>query len=194
LTDDFSETTPNTQLWNMGGDGSGHSAVLQNGRLVFTVPAEAQTGGNYNMVGPTWSSRCRFGGDFDARVDYQLLDWPQAGGAHLQLSAWIFPDTNSAAGRQVNQFSDAYTGNVANGWDLADTKDTQGTLRIARVGDVETTYYLAKGDWVIVHTGKAAGDTTLGLQLFGMANDWTHKQMRVALDNFSVTAASPVCP
>ena len=193
LADDFSESTPNTALWYLGGDGSGYTAALQNGRLIFTVPADAQTGGTYNMVGPSWSSQCRFEGDFDARVDYQLLDWPPAGGVHLQLASWIFPNTNSGVGRQINQYSDSYSGNVANGWDLMDTQDTQGTLRLARVGDVETAYYLAKGGgWVAVHSGKAAGETTLGLQLFGMANDWAHKQMRVALDNFSVVAVS-VC-
>ncbi len=194
LADDFSEPTPNTRLWNIGGDGTGYSWLLQNGRLVFTVPSDAQTGGTWNMVGPGWSSQCRFDGNFDARIDYQLIDWPAAGGAHAQLAAWIFPKTNAGAGRQVNQFSDSYSGNVGEGWDLADTQDKQGTFRIARVGDVETAYYLAKGGWVALHSGKAPGQATLGIQLFGMANDWSHAQMGVAFDNFIVVAASPVCP
>ena len=194
LSDDFSETTPNTKLWNVFGDGTGATWSLDNGRLVFTVPAAAQTGGTYNMVGPSWSSQCRFDGNFDARIDYQLLEWPAGVGAHLQLSAWIFPKINSASGRMINSYGDQYTGNVGNSFDLVDTQDTQGTLRIARVGSVETAYYLSKGKWVALHSATAVGQTQLGLQLFAQANEWAHREFSVALDNFTVAAVSPVCP
>ncbi len=194
LSDDFSETTPNTKLWGVNGDGSGYTWSLDNGRLVFTVPAGAQTGGTYNMVGPGWDSQCRFDGNFDARVDYQLLEWPAGVGAHLQLSAWIFPKINSASGRMINQYGDQYDGNVGQSFDLVNTQDTQGTLRIARVGSVETAYYLSKGKWVALHSATAVGQTQLGLQLFAQASEWAHKQFSVALDNFTVAAVAPLCP
>jgi len=148
LTDDFSESTPNTKLWNVTGDGSGYSWALQNGKLVFTVPSDAQTGGQYNMVGPGWATQCRFDGNFDERIDYQLLDWPAGSGAHVQINAWVFPTSNSSAGRMTNQFSESYNGNVNQGWDLVDTQDMQGTLRLVRTGASETAYSLSKGNWV----------------------------------------------
>ncbi|MDX6504147.1 MAG: hypothetical protein QOE29_1272 [Gaiellaceae bacterium] len=194
LTDDFSESTPNTKLWNVIGDGSGYTWALQNGKLVFTVPSDAQTGGQYNMVGPGWATQCRFDGNFDERIDYQLLDWPAGSGAHVQINAWVFPTSNSSAGRMTNQFSESYNGNVNQGWDLVDTQDMQGTLRLVRTGASETAYYLSKGNWVPIHTGTAPGQAQLGIQVFAMANDWTHKQIRVAFDNYSVTASSITCP
>jgi DNA-binding SARP family transcriptional activator len=194
LTDDFSESTPNTKLWNVTGDGSGYTWALQNGKLVFTIPPDAQTGGNYNMVGPGWATQCRFDGNFDERIDYQLLDWPSASGAHVQINAWVFPTSNSSAGRMTNQFSESYNGNVNQGWDLVDTQDMQGTLRLVRTGAGETAYYLSKGNWVAIHTGTAPGQAQLGIQVFAMASDWSHKQIRVAFDNYSVTASSITCP
>ncbi len=94
----------------------------------------------------------------------------------------------------INQYGDQYNANVGQGWDTVNTQDTQGTLRIARVGSQETAYYLSKGKWVAVHSGPAAGQTQLGLQLFAMGNEWAHKEFSVALDNFTVTAVSPLCP
>jgi len=193
-TDDFSESTPNTKLWNVTGDGSGYSWALQNGKLVFTIPSDAQMGGQYNMVGPGWATQCRFDGNFDERIDYQLLDWPAGSGAHVQINAWVFPTSNSSAGRMTNQFSESYNGNVNQGWDLVDTQDMQDTLRLVRTGASETAYYLSKGNWVAIHTGTAPGQAQLGIQVFAMANDWTHKQIRVAFDNYSVTASSVTCP
>jgi DNA-binding SARP family transcriptional activator len=195
FTDDFSESTPNTKLWNVAGDGSGYSWALQDGRLVFTIPPDAQTGGSYNMAGPGWATQCRFDGNFDEQIDYQLLDWPQSGGAHVQINAWVFPTSNSSAGRMSNQFSEAYNGNVNQSWDLVDTQDMQGTLRLARTGATETAYYRSKsGSWVTIHTGLAPGQAQLGIQVFVTANEWTHKQIRVAFDNFSVSASSVTCP
>jgi len=176
------------------GDGSGYSWALQNGKLVFTIPSDAQMGGTYNMVGPGWASQCRFDGNFDERVDYQLLDWPSGAGAHVQLNAWAFPTSNSSAGRMTNQYSESYNGNVNQSWDLVDTQDMQGTLRLVRTGASETAYYLSKGNWVALHTGTAPGQAQLGIQAFVTANEWTHKQIRVAFDNYSVTASSVTCP
>ena len=194
LADDFSETTPNVTIWNLGGSGSGPTWALRNGRLVFTVPADATPGGTYDMVGPTWSTRCRFDGNFDERIDYRLLRWPAGGGAHVQLTAWIFPDLNSDAGRQVNQFADQYNGNIGPHFTLLDTGDRSGTLRLVRTNGVETAYYEHDGKWVAIQTGAFRGQAQLGLQLFGMANEWTHRTMQVAFDNFAVTGSHVVCP
>jgi DNA-binding SARP family transcriptional activator len=193
FTDDFSETTPNTNLWNVTGNGSGYTWALQNGRLEVTIPPDAQPGGNYGMVGLGWASQCRFDGNYDERIDFQLLEWPPGVGAHVQLSGWVFPEPNASSGRMINQYSDSYNGNIGQSWDLVDTHDQQGTLRLARVDGVTTAYYLAGGKWVVLHAGNASGKVQLGIEVFATANEWTHKQIRVAFDNFSVTASDVVC-
>jgi DNA-binding SARP family transcriptional activator len=195
LTDDFSETTPNYSLWNPGGDGTGGTWSLQNGELVFTIPADAQTGGRYDQVGPVWGSQCRFDGNFDERIDYQLLEWPHGSGARVQLDAWVFSSADySASGRVTASDSETYSGNIDHGWNQIPTTDTTGTLRIARAGATETAYYETNGKWVVIHSGSAPGEAQLGIQLFAVAGDWQHVDVSVAFDNFRVTATNVVCP
>ncbi len=195
MSDDFSESSPNYSLWNVGsGDGSGATWALQNGQLVFTIPASAQTGGQYNQVGPVWGSTCRFEGNFDARVDYQLLQWPRASGVILGLAAWIFRGSNFSGVTRTSGVSENYGGNIDGGYDSVNTTDTTGTLRIARVNGMETTYYRAHGAWVKLHAALNPGETQLGLQLFSTARDWQHVDVSVALDNFFVTAKDVLCP
>jgi DNA-binding SARP family transcriptional activator len=194
MSDDFSESSPNYSLWNVGGDGAGDTWTLQNGELVFAIPASAQTGGQYNQVGPVWGSMCRFEGDFDARVDYRLLAWPRASGVILGLAAWIFRGSNFSGITRSSGASENYAGNVDGGYDSVNTTDTSGTLRIARVNGMETTYYRANGAWVKLRAARNPGETQLGLQLFAVARDWQHMDVSVALDNFMVTARDVACP
>jgi hypothetical protein len=195
MTDDFSETTPNYSLWNTGGDGNGGTWALQNGQLVFTIPASAQTGGQYNQVGPVWGSQCRFDGNFDERVSYQLLEWPHGSGARVQLDAWVSKTADySASGRVTASDSETYSANINQGWNQISTTDTTGTLRIARAGSTETAYYETNGKWVAIHSGQAPGEAQLGIQLFAVAGDWQHVDVSVAFDNFKVTATNFWCP
>jgi hypothetical protein len=194
ISDDFSGTTPNTKVWNIFGDGSGYTWALQNGRLILAIPADAQTGGNYNMVSLTWGLQCRFEGDFDERIDYQLLEWPDAVGGHLQINSWVFPKSNSSAGRMINQYDDQYNGQIGQSFKYVSSHDSQGSLRLARVNGIATAYYLANGKWVVLNTDSAPGQAMLGIQLYGMASEWTHKEFRVAVDNFTVAGSGAVCP
>jgi DNA-binding SARP family transcriptional activator len=195
ITDDFSETSPDYSLWNPGGDGTGGAWALQNGQLVFTIPASAQPGGQYDQVGPVWGSQCRFDGNFDERIDYQLLQWPHGSGARVQLDAWVFSTSDfSASGRVTASDSETYAGNINRGWNQMPTTDTTGTLRVARVGPTETAYYETNGKWVAIHSGPAPGETQLGIQLFAVAGDWQHQDVSVAFDNFKVTATNFWCP
>jgi DNA-binding SARP family transcriptional activator len=194
LSDDFSESSPNYNLWNVGTDGLGDTWALQNGELVFTIPASAQTGGQYNQVGPVWGSMCRFEGNFDARFDYQLLQWPRASGVILGLAAWIFRGSDFSGTTRSSGVSENYAGNVDGGYYSVNTTDTSGTLRIARVNGLETTYYRANGAWVKLNAALNPGETQLGLQLFSTARDWQHVDVSVALDNFTVTARDVICP
>jgi DNA-binding SARP family transcriptional activator len=195
MSDDFSETTPNYRLWNTGGDGNGGTWALQNGQLVFTIPADAQTGGQYDQVGPVWGSQCRFDGNFDERINYQLLEWPHGSGARVQLDAWVSKTADySASGRVTASDNETYSGNINRGWNQISTTDTTGTLRVARVGPIETAYYEANGKWVAVYSGQAPGEAQLGIQLFAVAGDWQHVDVSVAFDNFKVTATNFWCP
>jgi DNA-binding SARP family transcriptional activator len=195
ISDDFSEATPNYSLWHTGSDGNGGTWALQSGQLVFTIPASAQTGGQYDQVGPVWGSQCRFDGNFDERINFQLLEWPHGSGARVQLDAWVSKTADySASGRVTASDSETYSGNINRGWNQISTTDTTGTLRVARVGTTETAYYEANGKWVPVYSGQAPGEAQLGIQLFAVAGDWQHEDVSVAFDNFRVTATHFWCP
>ena len=194
LSDDFSESTPNDILWTTWAEGDGATYTLANGRLEFTLPTSAQPGGRYNMVGPSLGTRCRFGGDFDAQVDFELLEWPAGAGVHMQLSSWVFPNVNSSAGRQINQFGDQYIGNINQSFTTVPTRDAKGTIRLTRSRGVESAYYRSNGSWVLIQSGTARGQAQLGIQLFAMADEWSRSEVKVAFDNFRVSAPSMTCP
>jgi DNA-binding SARP family transcriptional activator len=193
LSDDFSAPTTNNAMWGVANDGSGGTASQSDGRLDLALPATGSPGGRYNQISVAYFAQCRFGGDFDARVDYTLLEWPSASGARLQLSAWIFPDTNSDAARASASNGEQYNGDVASTWANLPTTDQQGVLRVARRGSILTSYTQANGKWVALKSGTARGQVMLGLQLFATANDWSHQQVSAAFDDFSVTGRRPTC-
>jgi DNA-binding SARP family transcriptional activator len=193
LHDDFSESTPNWQVWSTDVEGAGATWTLGDGRLEMTLPAAGIPGGRYDQLLASFDSVCQFDGDFDARVDYQLLDWPVPTGARVQLSAWIFPDVNSDAARTSTQGGEGYDGNVGSSYRSVPTNDPQGTLRVTRTAGLIKTYYLAGGKWVELYSGEARGRVMLGLVLFATAGDWQQKETRAAFDNFSVSAPTRVC-
>ena len=194
LRDDFSETAPNQVMWNPSDAGSGAGYSLRDGRLEMTLAADGSPGGRYNQLAEVWATQCRINGDFDARVDYRLLTWPPGSGARVQLSAWVFPAPNSDMSRTANQGGDEYWGDVGSTHTNASAEDMRGSMRVARSQAVLTTYYRSGKDWIPVQSGKVRGQVTIGLSTFAIATYWNHQDVRVAFDNFSVTASSVVCP
>lgn len=194
LHDDFSESTPNWLMWSVGIEGAGPTWALGDGRLEMTLPATGIPGGRYDQLSASFGTQCRFAGDFDARVDYQLLDWSVPTGARVQLSAWIFPNLNSDAARTSTQGGEGYDGNIASSYRSVPTNDTQGTLRVTRTAGLMKSYYLADGNWVELYAAPAVGQVMIGLQFFATAGDWQQKETRAAFDNFSVSAPTMVCP
>jgi hypothetical protein len=191
--DDFSETTPNLRIWNVGGEGVGDTWAVQNGQAVFTIAADAQPGGRFDQVGPVWGTRCSFGGDFDARVDYHLVTWPPDSGARVQLNAWVNATSDYSAAARASGQTENYAGNTGSTGDAVGTSDTKGTLRLTRVGGTETAYYLAHGKWMPIHSGQAPGNAQLGIQLFATSEAWQHVAVSVAFDNFKVTGTRVSC-
>jgi hypothetical protein len=193
LSDDFSAASTNYTMWGIANDGTGGTAAQQNGRLELTLPSTGAPGGRWNQISVSYFSQCRFAGDFDAQVGFALGDWPSTNGARMQLSAWIFPNLNTAVSRTSSPNGEQYDGNVGSPWSSFPTTDQQGALRIARRSGTMTLYVQQNGRWVVVKSGTARGLVTLGLQLFATENDWSHQQVDAAFDNFTVTAQRPTC-
>jgi hypothetical protein len=124
-------------------------------------------GGAYNQIDAHVGTQCAFPGDFDAHVDYTLLEWPQADNIFVGLNA-IF--AGAAVGR--------------------------GSVRIARVNGIATTYIWHRGAWTRIARGNSTGAAVFGLQAMSTdaASSFGQQELKVAFDNFTVTGASPICP
>jgi hypothetical protein len=71
--------------------------------------------------------------------------------------------------------------------------ETSGSLRIARVDGVMTTYYWRNGRWVPLASGRSSGAAVLGVGLTG-GSDFAAQETRVAFDDFAVSARNAFCP
>ena len=195
FSDDFSESAPRWTMWNVDTEGAGATWTLESGQLELALLASGVPGGRYDQLSEGFGTQCRFNGDFDARVAYQLLDWTVPTGARVQLSAWIFPDLNSDVARtSTPQGGESYWGDIGSTHTGRPTSDTAGALRVTRTGGLVKSYFLDHGDWVQVNSARAVGQVMLGLQLFSPAADWQQKETKVAFDNFTVSAPSMTCP
>lgn len=106
-------------------------------------------------------SRCTLVGDFDVQVDYQLGLWPTGSGVRLALVTGVGSALAPHAGIERVSLSTHDVAVQTPGTEvyLADfrsfspfpdipTTDTQGTIRLTRIGNNETAYFSTAGqDW-----------------------------------------------
>ncbi len=74
------------------------------------------------------------------------------------------------------------------------TADARGRLRMRRVDGVITTYFWHDGGWRLLVSGRSTGTATLGVQAQASGDEFARMQVRVAFDNFVVTAPLADCP
>ena len=195
ISDAFDGNFVDPTIWHQVTTDANVSIAEQGGQLVLTVGAAAVRGGAYNQIDVHVGTQCTFPGDFDARVDFTLLEWPQADNIFVGLNA-IY--AGSAVGRESSsQWGDNYAGWVvpSNNGTIA-LPDTSGSVRITRVKGTETTYVRHGGGWVRLAAGRSQGAAVFGLQ--ASSEDGTsafgQQELKVAFDNFTVTGTHPVCP
>jgi hypothetical protein len=195
ISDTFDGDFVDPTIWHQVTTDANVSIAEQGGQLLLTVGAAAVRGGAYNQIDVHVGTQCTFPGDFDARVDFNLLEWPQADNIIVGLSA-IF--AGSVVGRvSSSQWGDNYADWVVpgNNGSIA-LPDASGSLRIARVNGTETTYVRHGGGWSRLAAGRSAGAAVFGLQ--AMSSDGTsafgQQELKVAFDNFTVTGTHPICP
>jgi len=186
-------TRLNQRLWGTNVAGTGTSVAIRGGRLELGLAARGRVGGRYHLISASVFSQCRFDGDFDARVDYRLFEWPQRNGARAQLSAWIFPNVNSDAARVSALPGERYEGNMPTSYSVLNADDPSGTLRVLRRTARMVASVRRGRRWVVLDSAHVVGQVTLGLQLFADASSWSHQRIEVAFDNFRVSAPRLRC-
>jgi DNA-binding SARP family transcriptional activator len=192
ITDGFDSDYVDPTIWHEVRDGGDVSIAEEGGQLQLTVGVNAVPGGTYNQIDVHVGTQCSFPGNFDARVDYALLEWPAGDNIDIGLNA-IY--ANAAVMREnSSQWGDEYgSWVIPNNGSIA-LPDAGGSLRIARVNGIETTYFLHEGSWRKLASSSADGAAVLGLQAM---SDGQHpfggQEVKVAFDNFTVTGTNPSC-
>jgi len=190
LADYFEDPAFDFGLWHVAGHGAGVEAVERNGRLEFSVGSEVETD-EENGADQHYATGCRLIGNFDARVEFELLDWPERNGMSLTLGAYFQkPDETFWS---VSRGPDGYTTSVASIERAAASGDRKGTFRLRRANGVLTMYYRSQGHWVELAGGYAPGPTSLILSFNTSADRFGGKAARAAFDNFQATARGVSC-
>jgi len=168
----------------------------RNGHLEFVFAPDAAPGGVWNNFGGHVGTLCTFPGDFDAKVQFNLVRWPAGNGLEVTLTAFLGPEntwyqavrsSDPTGGEQY----DSQTGFWSNY--LVDTGDA-GALRVTRRHGVITTYYLDRGRWVKMRSAPNAESAKIAVGVTGGANELRGKSAVVDFTNFSVASNDFDCP
>jgi DNA-binding SARP family transcriptional activator len=196
ISDRFSGNQVDGTIWSQFHDGTGWSMNQGGGHLEFTFPPGTTPGTDGNFTGFA-GTLCKFPGDFDARVDFALVQWPPANG--IQAILWSFLGRSNEGWhtwRSSSQWGEQYgswTGSAAS----VSLADTTGTLRLARRHGIVTAYFRHKGSWQSITSGPNTASASIAVGASGgKGYDTTFggQEVIVDFDNFIVTGDDPICP
>jgi hypothetical protein len=165
FVDGFDSGVIDPAWWTASADG-GSTLLAANQRIEVSQGAGGAAGLAFNVA---------IQGDFTARIDYQLLVWPEDNGERAALGAVHSPAqqlliervSDSAVGAGAEVYVTDFTGQGILG---SPTSDLEGTLQLERIGDVVTGSYWNGSGWQGIGTYSAAGEgdvaRTIGFGIF----------------------------
>jgi hypothetical protein len=196
MADNFDDGAIRSDMWQPLLTGTGTSVTEQNRRLEFSFTADATAELNdhgFRMMAAQVGTFCRFLGDFDVSVSYELVQWPPENGVMVQLSAW-FLSSNAGVVRQSQRLGEHYLAWHGNSNTNVGTLDRRGGLRMKRKGSELVSYVRHPvGPWIRLSSSRATGAPMIGLQVMSTDEWFSDQPVTVALDNFEMKAAQPVC-
>jgi len=194
--DSFGGGAIDPQVWSVELYGSGAQVAVQDQQLEFFFPASASG----IEFGVRLVSVFQLHGDFDIRVDFRLLQWPDFNGVRtaIALTDNYFDDygmeRSSLSASEPLGAQEVYVadfGPIV----LVPTTDTTGSLRLVRSGSTQTGYYRAGGMWIPVHTDTApTQDITIQLHAWSHDYAFADEDVRAAFDDFVVMTGQLVWP
>jgi hypothetical protein len=189
----LSSTIDYANVWAWWGTNQPGLIDFAQGDGVFTVRVTAGAQPDFNVGGQT---RCLAHGDFDARVDFDLIAWPAQNGVTVSLMVGGTPYNVYRVSWQFPQ-SEAYGAFLPPAGTTLPAKGTNGTLRLTRNGEILTASYRDGRDWIPLVSGTGpTEDVPLSLAVFNISGAATFagQPVSVSFDNFHVFAERVVCP
>ncbi|HEU4865153.1 MAG TPA: AfsR/SARP family transcriptional regulator [Actinomycetota bacterium] len=193
FTDNFDDGVRNGTLWHQIITGTGITLAERNGRLEIEFAADGVAGGDFNVLGAHYGTQCRFLGDFDARVDFELLEWPPLNGVQVALNAWFARRGGVMIARQSQTWDEEYMSWADPRSNSRPTLDLRGSLRVKRVGNTISTHYKSGKEWLSLGAARTDESPMLAIQAMTINEQFGDKPVRVAFDNFELVAHQPVC-
>lgn len=191
VADSFDGPMLDTSKWWTSSNGTGSGLAAIGERIETSLAADA-TDGPSGFMGPGFGSQCHAAGDYDARVHYELLDWPFSNGVHVLLGD--AGATGSIGRRSESGFEDylAFFNPVPA---TTPTAHVAGELRLVRTGGTLTASFREGAGWVPLLMGPTTTDpVSLNVHLYSRDEIFGNRFVRVAYDDFRITASSFACP
>jgi hypothetical protein len=182
-----------SNVWAWWGTNQPGVVSFGQGGGLLTVDVSAAAQPDFNASGET---RCLAHGDFDARVDFNLVQWPPQNGVWVSLMVGGTPYNVYRVSWQFDP-SEQYGAYLPPAGATLPATGTSGTLRLTRLGDIFTASYLNGRDWVPLVSGTGPTDDvplTLGVFNISGAATFAGQPVTVSFDNFHVFADRIVCP
>jgi Tol biopolymer transport system component len=190
FSDGFGDDRIDTSLWHTIVTGT-HTAIAETGgEVVATIGAASEPGGPFNGIDAHLGSQCSLPGDYDMQVSYRLLEWPAANGIQVALNAYF---AGAFVFRESKPWGEQVGGWVPPVFGASPATDLAGTLRLVRTGGVVTASVLRAGVWTPLASGPNPGSAVFGFSASSFA-DWSHQDVRVAFDDFSLHSGALACP
>jgi DNA-binding SARP family transcriptional activator len=199
LADAFSGSGLNSALWGLAGHGTGVSVEQSNGKLQFDIAQDVVYDPSVEAVDQHYGTNCYLTGNFDAQIDFHLLDWPSDAGVLVSLGVYFAPPHEafwsiSRQGGSQPGLSEGYWFWYGDRGEWTPSPDLRGALRLTRENGLLASYYRHAGRWVKLGTGHAPGPASVILMLATHPDQFGHVAASAALDNFQATATSVHCP
>lgn len=172
------------------------SVVQANGRLQTFLRGCAWDDGPWHYAALSSDGHWLLEGDFDVRVDFEVLSFPQVeepqGDLSIQLSVFL---PGYKDGAEVSRRSAQGRGGVVNAagsiegkWDGKERPcDIQaGTLRLVRAGEVITGYIQGTAGFEVIGARQLPWGAKPVIVQFGVYRNKTSREIGATFDNFAI--------
>jgi hypothetical protein len=184
ITENFANNQYNTDLWSLWNTGQGITPEVVNERLEVAVAGNGYAGLN--------ASSFTLIGDFEMKVDFTLINWPESNGTQLTMATYTMsPQNLFHMGRANTIGQEQYFSIILGNYSSTGVTEPAlgGTLRMVRTGNKMEAFYWNGTIWESFgsNTDASLGTrvaVTLGIGPY--ANNYSGIPAKAAFDNIQI--------